>query len=162
MRAWSALRRDVISYFMIPNVVVMLKAILLHLEALIALVKTPYMLTTPLKITEDGRVGTKLNVAKHVIFDAPLHGDWFPVFVLDSGRAAVAGAFLHSQHKFSVELGLRLHLLSGGLDVVYVCAGVWLALGLDRGLLPSEQLCWEGVCWYLLAPALCRVWRRRR
>jgi hypothetical protein len=75
------------------------------------------------------------DVAEHVVLDAPLHGDWLAVFVLDSGCAAVAGVFLHSQLKFCVELGLRLHLLLGGLDMVYICAGVWLAFGLDRRLL---------------------------
>jgi hypothetical protein len=78
----------------------------------------------------------RLNVTEHVILDAPLHRDWLPVFVLDSGCAAVAGVFLHFQLKFSVELGLCLHLLGlGCLNMVYIFASIGLSLGLDFGLL---------------------------
>jgi hypothetical protein len=44
--------------------------------------------------------------------------------------------FLHFQLKFSVELGLCLHLLGlGCLNMVYIFASIGLSLGLDFGLL---------------------------
>lgn len=65
-----------------------------------------------------------LDIAEHVVLDTPLHGDWLPVFVLDSRGAAVASVFLHFQQELGVELGLCLHLV--------------LLLGLDGGLLQDE------------------------
>jgi hypothetical protein len=88
---------------------------------------------------------SRLDVAKHVILNTPLHRDWLPVFVLDSGCAAVAGVFLHFQLKFSVELGLCLHLLGlGCLNVIYIFASIGLSLGFDFRLLnvmSYRQMC---------------------
>ena len=85
---------------------------------------------------QDREPPSRLNIAEHVILNTPLHRDWLPVFVLDSGCAAVAGVFLHFQLKFSVELGLCLHLLCFGcLNVVYIFASIGLSLGLDFRLL---------------------------
>jgi hypothetical protein len=79
---------------------------------------------------------SRLNVAEHVILNTPLHRDWLPVFVFDSGCAPVAGVFLHFQLKFSVELGLCLHLLGlGCLNVIYIFASIGLSLGFDLRLL---------------------------
>ena len=85
---------------------------------------------------QDRELPSRLNIAEHVILNTPLHRDRLPVFVLDSGCAAVAGVFLHFQLKFSVELGLCLHLLCFGcLNVVYIFASIGLSLGFDFRLL---------------------------
>jgi hypothetical protein len=51
-----------------------------------------------------------LDVSEHVVLDASLHGHWLPVFVLDTGIAAVSREPLQFQLQFLVKFSLGLLL----------------------------------------------------
>jgi hypothetical protein len=87
--------------------------------------------TTALRTDQCSKV-LCLDVSKHVVLDASLHGHWLPVFVLDTSIAAVSCQALQFQLQFLIEFGLSLLLFR-----------LWLLLlcNFGRSFLARISLC---------------------